>query len=40
MGYIYEYKKAYKYVGFADEEDFQNWTEGKQLESNDLNLIN
>ena len=25
IGYIYEYKRAYKYVGFSDIEDFNTW---------------
>ena len=25
LGFIYEYKRAYKYVGFADSEDFMEW---------------
>lgn len=25
LGFIYEYKRAYKYVGFADKEDFIEW---------------
>lgn len=40
IGYVYEYKNAYKYLGFADEEDFINWRNGKNLESKDKAVIN
>lgn len=35
VGYIYDYAKAEKYLAFADEEDFNTWAEGKNLESED-----
>ena len=41
IGYIYEYKKAYKYVGFSDEEDFNAWLEevGETINSKDPGII-
>lgn len=40
IGYIYDYAKAEKYLAFTDEEDFNTWAEGKNLESNDPLTIN